>query len=51
MDGDDPSFLPRVKHIRAMIQKHMREEENEIFPRLKSRISEQKSDDLTAPLN
>jgi hemerythrin superfamily protein len=51
MDNDDPAFLARVRDFRSMLEKHMREEENEIFPRLLSRISEEKSDELTALLN
>jgi len=51
MDSDDPAFLARVKDFRAMLEKHVREEENEIFPRLKAQISEEKSDELTAMLN
>jgi hemerythrin superfamily protein len=51
MDNDDPAFLARVRDFHTMIEKHMREEENEIFPRLRSRISDQKNDELTALLN
>jgi hemerythrin superfamily protein len=51
MDNDDPAFLARVADFRSMLEKHIREEENEIFPRLKSRISEEKSAELTALLN
>lgn len=51
MDNDDPAFLARLRDFRSMIEKHMREEENEIFPRLKQRISQEKSDELTTMLN
>ena len=51
MDNDDPAFLARVADFRSMLEKHIRDEENEIFPRLKSRISEEKSAELTALLN
>ena len=51
MDNDDPAFLARVADFRSMLEKHMREEENEIFPGLKARISEDKNDELTALLN
>jgi hemerythrin superfamily protein len=51
MDADDPAFLARVADFRSMLEKHMREEENEIFPGLKARISEDKNDELTALLN
>lgn len=51
MDKDDPAFLARVADFRTMIEKHMREEENRIFPRLKARLSEEKNAELTTLVN
>lgn len=51
MDKDDPAFLARVADFRTMIEKHMREEENKIFPRLKARLSEEKNAELTTMVN
>lgn len=51
MDSDDPAFLARVSDFRTMIAKHMREEENEILPRLKKRLSEEKNKELTSLVN
>ena len=51
MEKDDPAFLARVTDFRTMIEKHMREEENKIFPRLKTRLSETKNKELTTLMN
>ena len=51
MDNGDAAFLARVTDFRTMIEKHMREEENEIFPRLKKRLSEEKNQELTTLVN
>lgn len=51
MDNDQPAFLARVADFRAMLEKHMREEENQVFPRLRARLSEEKNHELTALMN
>ena len=48
---DDPQWLARVRDFRAMIEEHMREEENEVFPRLRARLSDDENAKLTAAMN
>ncbi len=49
--NDDPQWIARVRDFRAMIEEHMREEENDIFPRLRSRLSEEQNAKLTSAMN
>lgn len=44
-------FLPKVEKFRIDIEAHMREEENEFFPRLKGKLSPEKNKELTAQMN
>jgi hemerythrin superfamily protein len=48
---DDPQWLARVRDFRAMIEEHMREEENEIFPRLHAQLSDEENAKLTSAMN
>jgi hemerythrin superfamily protein len=51
MPKDDPAWIARVGDFRVMIEEHMREEEQDIFPAFRSRISEEKNGELTALMN
>ncbi len=51
MEKDDSSWLPRVAEFRAMIERHMREEEDDVFPRFRAWLSEEKDKELTASMN
>lgn len=51
MAKDDPSWLPRVAEFRTMIERHMREEEDDVFPRFRAWLSEEKDKELTALMN
>lgn len=51
MARDDPAWLTRVADFRAMIEEHMREEEDEIFPALRGRLSEAENAKLTTMMN
>lgn len=51
LEKDSPVWLTRVRLFRAMIEKHMREEENEIFPQLRDRLSDEENARLTAAMN
>ena len=51
MPKDDPAWLPKVKEFRAMIEEHMREEENELFPKLRGQMSEAQNKHITAAMN
>ncbi len=51
MPNDDPEWIARVRDFRAMIEEHMREEENDIFPRLRSRLSDEQNAKITSAMN
>jgi hemerythrin-like domain-containing protein len=51
MPKDDPAWLPKVKEFRAMIESHMREEEDDLFPRLRSQLSDEQNTHVTAAMN
>ena len=51
MPRDDPKWLARVRDFRAMIEEHMREEENDVFPRLRARLSDEENTKLTSAMN
>ena len=51
MANDGADWLARVRDFRAMIEEHMREEENEIFPALRGQLSEEQNSKLTAMMN
>ncbi|PTQ09941.1 hemerythrin [Sphingomonas oleivorans] len=44
-------WLPMVREFRGMIEQHMREEENEVFPRLKARLSVEENRALSRAVN
>ena len=50
MDADDPAWIDTVREFRSSVEAHARMEEDEIFPRLQSEISEDLDDRLTAEL-
>lgn len=51
MAKDDAAWLARVRDFRTMLEKHMRDEEEEIFPSLRARLSVTKNGELTAAMN
>lgn len=51
MPNGSAEFLPTVARFRADIEKHMREEEDDLFPKLKARLSEAKNKHLTTAMN
>lgn len=51
MNKSDPRWLGKVKEFRALIEKHVREEEEEIFPRLRERLSDEENKALTLAMN
>jgi hemerythrin superfamily protein len=51
MPNDSEEWLARVRDFRAMIEEHMRMEENEIFPMLKGLMTETQSSRLTSMMN
>lgn len=51
MPNDIAEWLARVRDFRTMIEEHMREEENDIFPALRSQMSEEQNSKLTMMMN
>ena len=51
MPKDSPEWLARVRDFRQMIEGHIREEENEIFPRFRETLSEEQNSRITAMMN
>ena len=51
MPKGDPAWLPKLKAFRAMIEKHMREEEDDLFPRLREQLSDAQNKHITAAMN
>jgi hemerythrin superfamily protein len=51
MDADHPQFLPKIRDFRAMLETHMREEEEKIFPKLRGLLSDEESAKLTRAMN
>jgi hemerythrin superfamily protein len=51
MPKDSPEWLARVRDFRTMIESHMREEEDEIFPRFRKELSEEQNKRVTAMMN
>ena len=49
--NDSPEWLARVRDFRTMIEAHMREEENEIFPRFRERLSDEQNAKITSMMN
>ena len=48
MPKDSPDWLARVRDFRAMLEEHMRMEEDEVFPAFKQVLSEEQNAKLTA---
>jgi hemerythrin-like domain-containing protein len=51
MPKDSAKWLARVRDFRSMIEEHMREEENKVFPALRSSMSDEENGKLTAMMN
>jgi hemerythrin-like domain-containing protein len=51
MPNDSAKWLARVRDFRSMIEEHMREEENKVFPALRSSMSDEENGKLTAMMN
>ena len=51
MATDHPQFLPKIRDFRAMLEQHMREEEERIFPKLVGLLSEEENAKLTRAMN
>ena len=51
MANDSPEWLARVRDFRTMIEAHMREEEDDIFPRFRDRLSDEQNAKITSMMN
>jgi hemerythrin superfamily protein len=51
MANDSPEWLARVRDFRAMLEEHMRMEENEVFPAFRSALDENQNAKLSAAMN
>lgn len=51
MAKSDPAWLPKLVEFRGMIEKHMREEEEDLFPRMRAQLSEEQNKHLTVMMN
>lgn len=51
MDKSDPGFTGTLSRLRAELEEHMREEEEELFPKLRERLSDEENRKLTRSMN
>lgn len=51
MPKDDPAWLPLLKQFRVLIERHMREEEDELFPTLRAKLSDEQNRHITVAMN
>lgn len=51
MPKDSPLWIGKLRKFRTDIEQHMREEEHDLFPKLRTLVSEEKSKELTSLLN
>ncbi|UAK25411.1 hemerythrin domain-containing protein [Sphingomonas nostoxanthinifaciens] len=51
MPKDSPSWIAKVRAFRTDIEKHMREEEETLFPALKAKLDADKNKELTGQMN
>lgn len=51
MEKGLPDFLPKVREFRAMIEAHMRMEEEQVFPRFKRELSAEQNAKITGLVN
>ncbi|MDP9413684.1 MAG: hemerythrin domain-containing protein [Pseudomonadota bacterium] len=51
MPKDSPEWLARVRDFRTMIERHMQEEEEEIFPRFHEQLSAEQNAQITSMMN
>lgn len=51
MAKDSPEFLPKVREFRNLVAEHARMEEDQVFPRFKNGISEEKTKKINSLMN
>lgn len=51
MEKADPAFAVTLERLRTALEEHMREEEEELFPALRERLSDEENRKLTRSMN
>jgi hemerythrin superfamily protein len=51
MGADSPSWLEKVREFRNLVSEHAHMEEEQVFPRFKSGLSEEQNDNITSLVN
>ena len=51
MEKGSADFLPKVRDFRAMVDRHAKMEEQEVFPRLKEGLTDEQNDHVTSLVN
>ena len=51
MDKTSPDFLPKVREFRALLEGHIRNEEDNIFPRLRATMTDEQNRKVTLAMN
>lgn len=51
MKSSDPAWLPKVEEFRTQLEEHVREEESELFPKLREQLGEEGNAHVTAAMN
>ncbi len=51
MDKGDPAFSETLGRLRSALEEHMREEEDELFPALRERLSDEENKKLSREMN
>lgn len=48
---DSPEWLPKLREFRAKIEEHVREEEDDLFPKMRNKLSEEQNKHITLQMN
>jgi hemerythrin superfamily protein len=51
MDKTSPSFLPKVREFRTLLEAHIRNEEDNVFPRLRAAMSDEQNRKISLLMN
>lgn len=51
MPKDSPAWLAKIRELRALVEEHVREEEDEIYPSFRAGMSDEQNAKLTTLLN
>lgn len=51
IEKDSPAWIAKLREFRGLFEKHVREEEDEIFPALRAKLSKQQNKEVTTAAN